>query len=932
MNSRILNHITGRLSLRPPQAESLLRLGRALEAAPEMLGHVRDVQTVLSSLKGAGAEFTALEDFEREFPSLCFALATGVGKTRLMGAFIAYLHLAHGINNFFVLAPNLTIYNKLIADFTRNTPKYVFKGIAEFAQQAPLIITGDNYDQSGAAVNDQLMGFAHDVRINIFNIAKISSEMRGGKEPRIKRMREVLGDSYFNHLANLSDLVLLMDESHRYRASAGVRAINDLQPLFGLELTATPFVESTRGPVPFKNVVMDYPLARAMEDGFVKEPAVVTQRNFDAKAHTAEEIEKIKLEDGVRLHETTKVELLTYARENGVNVVKPFMLVIARDTTHAAQLLSLIESDAFYEGRYRGKVIQVDSSRTGAEEEVMITKLLAVESVDEPTEIVIHVNMLKEGWDVTNLYTIVPLRAANARTLIEQSIGRGLRLPYGKRTGVAVVDRLNIVAHDKFQEIIDEANRGDSPIRLQRVILEAPNVDDSKISVQVSSGAMARLGLSNTPIVSIAPTEIGTTVNGAEVPTHQAPVFATDSELLAARVVMDVIGKYEVKNHLVPTSSALLKPEVQREILTEVAERLNPLQDSLFNDQSFDLAVVVAKTTETVVQQMIDIPRIVVVPTGEVNTGFHPFRLDLGQLHLQPGKREIVGQMLRTNEQFSLAAEAGLNENRLEDYIVHALVDFDDIDYFTHAELLYDLANQMVNHLQCYLSEDETRCVLDRDRRLIAREIRAQMQTHFWEEATTYQVQVSRGFTELKPCNYTATAGQAAIAPGDFAAFAPSLGVMAHHFRETVAETSKIKQMLFGGFERCLYPLQKFDSDTERRFAVILERDSLKWFKPAKGQFQIYYKLGSEQPEYIPDFVAETASEIFMVETKARNEVNTQDVQAKANAAARWCEHATQYAADVGNKSWKYLLLPHDEIAEFKRLSDFLRFEVKPKS
>ena len=64
-------------------------------------------------------------------------------------------------------------------------------------------------------------------------------------------------------------------------------------------------------------------------------------------------------------------------------------------------------------------MIQVDSSRTGAEEEEMITRLLAVESVDEPTEIVIHVNMLKEGWDVTNLYTIVPLRAANARTLIE---------------------------------------------------------------------------------------------------------------------------------------------------------------------------------------------------------------------------------------------------------------------------------------------------------------------------------------------------------------------------------------------------------------------------------------------------------------------------------------------------------------------------------
>ncbi|MBN0911526.1 type III restriction endonuclease subunit R, partial [Pseudomonas aeruginosa] len=101
-----------------------------------------------------------------------------------------------------------------------------------------------------------------------------------------------------------------------------------------------------------------------------------------------------------------------------------------------------------------------------------ITRLLTVESVDEPTEIVIHVNMLKEGWDVTNLYTIVPLRAAKARTLVEQSIGRGLRLPYGKRTGVEAVDRLNIVAHDKFQEIIDDANRADSPIRLKQVILD----------------------------------------------------------------------------------------------------------------------------------------------------------------------------------------------------------------------------------------------------------------------------------------------------------------------------------------------------------------------------------------------------------------------------------------------------------------------------
>ena len=155
--------------------------------------------------------------------------------------------MAHGISNFFVLAPNLTIYNKLIADFTPNTKKYVFKGIAEFAINAPKIITGDDYEVKGRALD-----LFASVSINIFNISKINAEVRGGKSPKIKRLSEYLGDSYFNYLAELPDLVLLMDESHRYRADAGVRALNELKPLLGLELTATPITESNRGPVPFK--------------------------------------------------------------------------------------------------------------------------------------------------------------------------------------------------------------------------------------------------------------------------------------------------------------------------------------------------------------------------------------------------------------------------------------------------------------------------------------------------------------------------------------------------------------------------------------------------------------------------------------------------------------------------------------------------------
>ena len=173
-----------------------------------------------------------------------------------MGAFIAYLHIAHGLDNFFVLAPNLTIYAKLIGDFTPNTPKYVLKGIAEFAISPPVITTGENYERQLASG-----GSLFPTTINIFNISKINSEVRGGRSPRMRSFREEIGESYFDYLAGLDDLVLIMDESHRYRASAGIRAINELKPVLGLELTATPFVETTRGPVPFQNVIFDYPLA-----------------------------------------------------------------------------------------------------------------------------------------------------------------------------------------------------------------------------------------------------------------------------------------------------------------------------------------------------------------------------------------------------------------------------------------------------------------------------------------------------------------------------------------------------------------------------------------------------------------------------------------------------------------------------------------------
>lgn len=881
--NRHVNAISGRLSLRPPQRTSLEILHRITEIAPPRNQVGRE-----SALAAIRSEYPTVTDFERDFISLCFALATGVGKTRLMGAFIAYLHLEHGINNFFVMAPNLTIYNKLIADFTPNTPKYVFKGISEFATDAPEIITGDDYEAKAGTLFDQVLR----CKINIFNISKINSEVRGGKAPRIKRLSEYIGESYFEYLAGLPDLVLIMDESHRYRATAGVRAINELKPVLGLELTATPFVEGPKGAVPFKNVIYDYPLGKAMDDGFVKEPAVVTRKNFDPKGMTPAAIEELKLMDGVRMHEQTKVLLETYARETDVKIVKPFVLVIARDTTHAKQLLDLIQSDDFFDGRYKGKVIQVDSSKTGADEEKMIADLLTVEHNEDPTEIVIHVNMLKEGWDVTNLYTIVPLRAANARILIEQSIGRGLRLPYGRRVGVDAVDRLSIIAHDKFQEIVDEARKPDSSIKkLQLIELEGNEIESRTETVVSQSNVASKLGIK--PPQSTATTHLA----GADT----QPVFGSPEQQRVARLAYEVIKKLEAKPTEVPTLSSLETPEIQSAIVRDVEALYGPQQGELEGIvEKPDIAEIVSRTTSLVMKEMIPIPRILVVPQGEVKSWFEPFELDLKSLRYPAPSKDLWVHNLHTDlGQAVSMSGSGFREPRMEDYVVSGLVDFDDISYDANADLLYDLASQTVRHFESYLPEEEVWQVLHHHQKDIAHFIHGQMHKHYREETSGYEVKISRGFTELKPSAFAVNYGQATL-----------------DFRTSPKDKSNMSKYLFGGFSKCLYAVQKFQSDAERRLAVILEREALKWFKPAKGQFQIFYKNGADHPEYQPDFVAETETEIYMIEPKAKNELENPIVLAKKDVAKKWCERATEYNVKNGGKPWRYALISHDKITE----------------
>ena len=379
--------------------------------------------------------------------------------------------------------------------------------------------------------------------------------------------------------------------------------------------------------------------------------------------------------------------------------------------------------------------------------------------------------------------------------------------------------------------------------------------------------------------------------------TAALPVFANEAEKKVAQAVHKVIQKYQN----LPASSHLLNPQVQETIAKETEAYMVPVQQELAGvTETPNIADVVAKTVDLLVKQTIDIPRILVVPKGEVSTGFHAFTLDCSGIRYQPVERDILIQYMRTNVQEKLTSGGNMQEEfRLKDYVVRGLVDFDDISYDEHADLLYELAGQLVKHLKSYLSEDEARNVLVYYQKQLASFVHAQMQDHQWEKAVGYDVVVSKGFTDLREPAYTQKQGEPV-----------------NDFRQTVAEKGKIPQMLFGGFKRCLFQVQKFQSDPERKLAVVMDRESQKWLKPAKGQFQIFYKAGNEFPEYIPDFVAETDTCIYMLEPKARNEMTDGEVLAKKDSAMKWCAHATDHNLSNGGKPWKYVLIPHDAIAD----------------
>lgn len=786
------DYISGVMSLRKPQTHSL----KILE---EIVNNVtlRKDMNLKAALGAVHAMYPTCSDFERDFISLTFALATGVGKTRLMGAFIAYLYTQHEIKNFFVVAPNTTIYDKLKKDLCDSgSPKYVFKGLGCF-RTLPQIITDDDYREKTISL------FESDIHIYIYNIDKFNKE-----DAHMKKVNEVIGDSFYQFLSALPDLVLIMDESHHYRAAKGSQALNELNPLLGLELTATPFVTKGRRQALFKNVVYEYPLSKAIEDGYTRTPFAVTRSDIDFYNFGDEQLDKMMLLDGITCHENTKRKLQVYAENNKARLVKPFMLVVCKDTEHAAWAETFVKSDEFREGKYRNKTIVIHSKQKGSETEANTRLLLDVENSENPVEIVIHVNMLKEGWDVNNLYTIVPLRTAASKILREQMVGRGLRLPYGERTGERDVDAVMLTAHDKFSDIIDEAQKGDSIFKAGNVI-QAEDIQEEEITY-------TQLSFKTDPDKEL------------EKAYEETQIEKTEKNAALIKKATSLI-KEKVSQHIQKTPAHTVTSAQVKEIAAAVSQKLSDDKDlgEAFHENENPLMAWLNQQTEQThreaVEKFIPIPRIKVTDEGVEEYVFVDFDIDITEFSHVPIKNELLVQNLedmqdRQRMKGGVIDFEGYNPKKI---LLEQVRSKPEIDYERCSNLLFKLISQVCDYYENQHGTNGMQNIVMMYKRDVGNKIYKQMLQHFYCENGFLQEEVIGTRDYNLQQTYT--------------------------FKERVnlysTYTENIKSVLFEGIKKGVFSTAKFDSEPELILARVLETDSevQNWLRPAPQEFNITY-------------------------------------------------------------------------------------------
>lgn len=387
------------------------------------------------ALQTLAAEVSQYFDIDAQLPPFEAVIdsATGVGKTYILVSALELFAAAYGTRDFVIVTPGRTILEKTRDNFTPGHAKSLL-GPMSFS---PVVITSDNFATPAmrSAMDDDSV-----VKVYLFTVQSLlKPESKTARKTH--QFQEGLGIEFYAHLQQIKNLVIFADEHHCYYGPQFSKAVRDLDPWVLVGLTATPDKKT-----PEKQIIFRYPLAAAIADKLVKTPVIVGRRDDRTDALT-------KLTDGVTLLHAKSDALATYAAAHDVKPVNPVMLVVAKTIEDADEYGTILRSSEFFGGAYADAALVVHSNAP----DDALKDLAKVEEPDSPVRVIISVGMLKEGWDVRNVYVVASMRSSVSEILTEQTLGRGMRLPFGAYTGVEILDTLEVVAHERYEDLLKKA-------------------------------------------------------------------------------------------------------------------------------------------------------------------------------------------------------------------------------------------------------------------------------------------------------------------------------------------------------------------------------------------------------------------------------------------------------------------------------------------
>lgn len=803
--------------------------------AVESVGHALDLRTPNRLALDAIAR--SLDEAEPG-AELVADLATGVGKTFIAGALLDYLYEG-GIRHIVLITPGKTIQRKTIDNFTPGHRKYL-RGL----KSNPLVITLDDLERGDVAAN-----LADDSRLKLF-VFTVQSLLRPDTADarRAHRAHESLGVAIYDHLKNVDDLIVIADEHHIYysgQAKKFQQAIDDLKPQAMIGLTATPHESSE------SKIVYKYPLADAIADGFVKVPVLVARQDGLKDLRT-------QMADGVALLNAKVAAINAYSQQTKKKAVNPLLFVVAETIDEANKIRTLLATPEYLDGDEKVLLI------TSEEPDATLALLDTLEDENSPIRAVVSVSMLKEGWDVASIYVIAAVRAMESKLLTEQVLGRGLRLPYGSRTGVPMLDTVEVLSHHSFSSLLKEA----------RVLLE-------ETLGQRAQGAVAHVN--TTPGVASA----------------EFTLTAPEVQAAAQHVEISIPSLFDLDENepeqsepgfgFATVEARIIQAEEARETLTAVFIPRTP--------GGVRIPLFLPRVSTRWEREPFSLTQVNLVDVEA-----------LGRVFAEDNGATLIRKALDA-KQTETGAILSIHDEADNIFASQPLMDFDDIESDLTSRILRENAvsasitemNAAVDVAKAFLAGAE----VSEDTPWRAEHGRLATQRLIEWISTQQSSRPAREVREVNNIRYPEPPEKVETkTPAD---------------RQLITSSRDfVRGYPYRGWEKSIYENSSFDAySTEFRLAELFEKsaDIKAWVRVVEDvPLRINYFQGAIQRQYMPDFIViDKDNKNWLVEGKSDVEMTNPVVLAKQDAAKAWVD--TVNSSSTVNEKWGYVLASESVIS-----------------